>query len=304
MTTRQTVVDTPRACLRPAAGPRGAARQPWWLWPHLLSLDAPVVALVWQDWWSRTAGVPLGVGERWVLGFGVWLIYLADRLADVSRGGPEDTGTARHAFTAAWRRPLWALAGLVAAGLVVLAPKVLPVGEFRGGLGLLAAAGGYFWLIHRRPWPGWTRRVPKEAVVGGMFALGTTFFALCRPPSAPGLLGAGVVLFGVVCFLNCALITAWERNLRDRRDPVSLLNAFPRLVSHGLTHGCWLAAGLAVAVAGAWHALLPVPLALAAVLLAGLHGGRRHLPADVLRCLADAVLLTPCVCGVLAGVYQ
>ena len=277
-------------------------RHPWWLWPHLLSLDAPVVALVWQEWWSRCAREPLLPGERLVLGFGVWLIYLADRQADVARGRPDDTGTARHAFAARWHRPLLVLALVIGAGLVALAPRVLPGGEFCGGLGLLAAATAYFWLVHRGPSPGWTCRLPKEAVVGGMFALGTLFFALCRPARVPASLAAGGVLFGAVCFLNCALITAWERGLRDRRDPASLLNAFPVLVHGGLARGCWLLATLSAALT--WHAPVLLPVALSAVALAILDRWRRHLSANTLRCLADAVLLAPCVCELFVTAYR
>lgn len=307
MVKRQAITEAPPVprVRRLEAGKVEAARWPGWLWPHLLSLDAPVVALVWQDWWSRSAHVPLGLGERLVLGLGVWWIYLADRLADVSRGRPEDAGTARHAFAARWRRPLLVLVATVTVALVGMAPCVLPAGEFRAGLGLLTAAGTYFWLIHRGPSPGWTRRLPKEAVVGGMFALGTVFFALClgRPLSAT--LAAGAALFGVVCFLNCALITSWERGLCDRRDPASLLNAFPGLVNDGgLMRGCWLTAVLAAAVALGWGVPLLLPVALAAVALAGLNHWRQYFSADALRCLADAVLLTPCVCYGLAAVYQ
>lgn len=279
-------------------------RRPPWLWPHLLGLDAPVVALVWQDWWGRFAHVPLRPGERTVLGLGVWLIYLADRLADMARERSEDAGTARHAFAAAWRRPLLALGCAVAACLVVLAPGVLPQGEFWSGLGLLGAVGAYFWLIHRGASPGWTRFLPKEAVVGAMFALGTAFFAVWRAIFAAGPLLAGGALFGTVCFLNCALITAWERSLRDRRDPASLLNAFPRLVNRGLAPLCGLTALLALAAAFIENTFLPVPVALAAAGLAGLDRWRHALPANVLRCLADAVLLTPLVCGLFAGMYQ
>ena len=279
------------------------ARRAWWLWPHLLSLDAPLVALVWQDWWSRCAHVPLGPGERAVLGLGVWLIYLADRLADVMRGRPENAETARHAFAAAGQRPLWWLAAGVGVVLVGMAPRMLPGGEFRGGLGLLAAAATYFWLIHRGRPPRWTRRWPKEATVGGMFALGTVFFALGRSSSVP--LAVTVALFGVTCFLNCALITSWERGLGDRRDPASLLNAFPRLVNDGgLRHLCVLTALLAAALALEWRTPLLLPVALAAAALACLDGGRRHCSADALRCLVDVVMLTPCVCLGFAAVCQ
>src|SRR5580658_6918484 len=58
-------------------------RPPVWLWFNLLSLDAPVIALVWQDFLSRCYPTALNPIGRCVLGLTVWAIYLADRLLDV-----------------------------------------------------------------------------------------------------------------------------------------------------------------------------------------------------------------------------
>jgi hypothetical protein len=57
--------------------------QPVWLWMNLLSLDAPLVALVWQDLLARCYGTLLLPAGRTVLGLTVWAIYIADRLMDV-----------------------------------------------------------------------------------------------------------------------------------------------------------------------------------------------------------------------------
>ena len=289
----------------PETNPAGVApRSSWWLWPHLLSLDAPLVALTWQDWWSRVSGVRLSVPQRAVLALGVWMIYLADRLADNARGLPGDSSTARHAFARARRVPLLILTAVVGAGLVLLAPQTLQTGQFRAGLVLLAGAGVYFWLIHRRDSQSWTAWVPKEAVVGGMFALGTAFFALCRPSLPSGSLLASVLLFGIVCFLNCALITSWERNWCDQRDPFSFLNTFPWLASRGLQPMCWLLGGIAGVAGWAVGVTVFLPVALAALALGMLDHCRRRLSPDALRFLVDAVLLTPWVCAGVCAVTR
>ncbi len=289
---------------RTGAVVRSPARKPFWLWFHLLSLDAPLVALVWQDWWSRSVGMPLPGSQRMILGLGVWMIYLADRLADTARGLPNDSATARHRFARVGRTPLLVLTALCGAVLMILTPWVLRAGQFGGGLALLAAAGAYFWLIHRRSSQSWTARLPKEAVVGGMFALGTAFFALCRPSIPAGRFVAAVALFGGVCFLNCALITSWERNVCDQRDPFSLLNAFPRLSAHGLRSLCWCLAGMAGVAGLAMHTTIFLPVALGALALGTLGHWHRRIAPDALRSLADAVLLTPWICrGVLAMIH-
>ena len=218
---RTRLLPTPTRRRSSGAGAKTFSRYPWWLWPHLLSLDAPLVALAWQDWWGVARHSPPGVGQRVILGLGVWLIYLADRLADAAREPSEDLATARHAFARRWKLPLLVLSATVAVDLVVIAPLTLPPRQFQAGLAMLAAAGTYFWLIHRRNPARWTARLPKEAVVGAMFALGTAFFALCHPSWPAGTLVGAIILFGGVCFLNCALITSWERNVCDVRDPFS-----------------------------------------------------------------------------------
>ena len=55
---------------------------PLWLWPNLLSLDAPLVALVWQDFAAHSFGHPLRLPARIVLALTVWAIYVVDRLLD------------------------------------------------------------------------------------------------------------------------------------------------------------------------------------------------------------------------------
>ncbi|MEI9812648.1 MAG: hypothetical protein WDO18_08225 [Acidobacteriota bacterium] len=57
---------------------------PRWLWINLLSLDAPLVAVVWQDFLARCYPSMLRPAGRWMLGLTVWAIYLADHLLDTS----------------------------------------------------------------------------------------------------------------------------------------------------------------------------------------------------------------------------
>ena len=292
----RTVPSTPAEAVRPHARPGRARSAAWWLWPHLLSLDAPLVAVVWQRWWARSAGIRLPPGDAWILGLGVWLIYLADRLADTASQAADEPETTRHVFYRRRCRTMCLVTMTVFVALAGLTPWLLPVREFVAGLGLLLLTGVYFWLIHRGPRRGWPRLVPKEAAVGGMFALGTGFFVLLRRGGAGVEFPAALALFAAVCSFNCALITKWERSLRDVREPSSLLNAFPRLVAR-LDGGCALLALLTLAAAACLpHGAMFAPIAASAILLAGLDRSGNFLSADALRWLADAVLLTPWLC--------
>ena len=66
-----------------------------WLWPNLLSLDAPIVALLWQLLFIRCFHGSLGVLPAVLLAIAVWLIYVADRMLDAWRGL---TKQPRHEF--------------------------------------------------------------------------------------------------------------------------------------------------------------------------------------------------------------
>src|SRR5271163_1595111 len=84
-----------------------------WLWPNLLSLDAPVVALLWQVLFARCFHARVEVLPSVLLVLAVWLIYAADRTLDAWSGSG---ARPRHEF---YRRhwkillPLW-IAGLTA----------------------------------------------------------------------------------------------------------------------------------------------------------------------------------------------
>lgn len=74
------------------------SRIPWWMWPNVLSLDAPVVAVTWLYIFAREWNV--SYVERllpWVLALVVWVVYAVDRLLDCQMNSNE-AGSLRHEF--------------------------------------------------------------------------------------------------------------------------------------------------------------------------------------------------------------
>lgn len=240
---------------------------PRWLWPNLLSLDAPLVAALWQVLFARCFHVPWDPAATLLLLLTVWLIYSADRTLDAWRG-PERSP--RHEFHRRhWRTllPLW-IAVFALAGWMALAR--LSPGMFVRGALLLAAVSAYFLVVHgaRRHWP-------KEAAVGALFALGASLVAWGEVRTLAD--AATIVLFFGLCWMNCVAIQKWEG---DRLD--------------------WPAGAVALGVACAAALLLyadrPVlggaELASALAFVA-LDRARRRLSADAVRVLADVALLSP-----------
>ena len=117
----------------PASTYRGSAGAPrWllpWLWIHILSLDAPIVAISWARLFAESIGIKrLLPGVYTLLFFAVWVIYLVDRLIDTAPWKAALPDTARHRF---YRRFWWTMLGLtfVCSGVIV----ALTIGDLFGG---------------------------------------------------------------------------------------------------------------------------------------------------------------------------
>ena len=244
---------------------------------HLLSLDAPTVAVLWAWSFARAAGVWVRPSTLAVLGVGTWLIYVADRLLDVRAGGAGLRE--RHFFHGRHRR--WLLTGGAAAGILLLwLIAEMPALARRGDTAVFAASMMYFGGVHVRG-VRVRRWFPREAVVGVVFALATAVPAWCAAGAEHRRLVGPVLLFAGLCTLNCVAIEVWEHTRRQ--------------VVAGMVAG-W-------SVGAAWDVRIGACVLLSAMVLLGLdrlHGragrldpeGRARLLLG-LRVAADAALLTP-----------
>ena len=247
-----------------------------WLWPNLLSLDAPLVAVLWQILFAKCFHADVDALSAILLVLVVWLIYAADRVFDAWR---ETGGMPRHRFYRRhWRAvlPVWSAVFAIATWL---AWTELPAPIFQRGLMLLTAVAVYFAIVHlgRKPWP-------KEAAVAILFALGASLAAWNHLRSIADVIP--ILLFSCLCWINCAAIEQWERG-----------------DSTGSRIG---AAALCVALAAAFllHQQRPVlsgALTASALGFVMLDHWRRRLTADALRVLADVALLSPILFLPIAG---
>jgi hypothetical protein len=107
-------------------------------------LDAPVVAVLWQEALARVHHVKLLPGCNLALGLAVWLIYIVDRTLDGFTDTPESQLSARHAFYQ--RHRLWVIGLVVPAlcgGLLWLGLTVIPEGVMWRGAALAFLVGLY-----------------------------------------------------------------------------------------------------------------------------------------------------------------
>lgn len=268
---------------------------------HLLSLDAPTVAVTWLLCLAWCAGVPAGKGTPVALFLAVWALYAGDRMLDarlLSRPArPEAPARAelerRHFFhhehKAGFTRALCVVLPLLGWCMLRLPRPVLQAEVLLAALLL-----GWLLLIHGGA-PHRPQRLPKELPVGFFFAA-----AVCLPTltARPGLwrpVLPAALLFACVCLLNCLFLYDWEH----AHDHTQAHPATRWALGHLETlTGATLLLSL-IATAAALHAfpvrvaLPPAACALSTALLLLLSRLRGRLAPVRLRALADLVLLTP-----------
>jgi hypothetical protein len=265
-----------------------------WLWPNLLSLDAPLVAVLWLNLFAIAARIHLPRSASLVLALVVWLIYIADRIFDTLRPDKRAELAARHRFYRAHRN---AFLGLLL-GLFLLTCwecRTLDPRTLRDGVLLMLIVAGYFVAVH---WARSSRRLllPKEAVVGIVFGMGTFLPVWAHLHGMTIAMLITVALFMLLCWLNAVLIEHWEW-------------VRPRWKRSQTPHGSTIAIGAhlliigsAVAVAAAAlmlsapfrpERLVLLATALSALALAAIGFSRRLLSIQAIPVLADAALLTP-----------
>tara|TARA_B100000927_G_C16465024_1_gene469357 strand:- start:1627 stop:2487 length:861 start_codon:yes stop_codon:yes gene_type:complete len=276
------------------------ARRPLWIWPNILSLDAPLVALAWfwmfkQIWLVKYHQPSL----PWLLALTVWCIYVADRLMD-SRGlkGSEATLALRHRFHCDYR------------GLMTIALCAGVVGVFflllRQSRGLLVYAYPvaipvllYFLISFGRPAGGicWF----KNVVAGLAFAYGTAVGVHFRSGSSVGVhelaLSPEVVIFALLCMINMMVIDYWESGSEEKenaeRDEREIENMIIRILLLALVIACYLLAGSAEGFGSQGHKAFYLAAMVGAGGLAFLSLFRQFFSPVSLRILADVALLLP-----------
>jgi hypothetical protein len=130
-----------------AASTASAPRIPWWLWPNVLSLDAPIVAVLWQAALAKVHHIAVMPALHITLFIAVWLIFIGDRVLDGFSVLDASRVSARHAF---YQRNRWFhLLFVIPVGLVLLvllALTAIPEGIMWRGVALAFVVALY--LLH------------------------------------------------------------------------------------------------------------------------------------------------------------
>jgi len=271
-------------------------RKPFWLYPNLLSLDAPLVAVAWLYVFARTWRLGYHPWEAYItLGLVVWVIYVVDRLLDVSlHGGTPASLESRHRFHRDHRR-LFRL-GLILAMLVAvfLVVTKMPMTIYKYLLlgGVMVA--GFFGLSMLTSQQSGEAPLAKNVLAGVTFAFGTAMTAhIYRPELVifDMLMSREVICFAVLCILNISAIDLWEHAARAADVEIKASDELT------LTLPLILLAGASLVFARMDDGQASQPFFYAVLtgsaLLYILNRKRSEFSMDALRVLADVVMLVP-----------
>jgi hypothetical protein len=249
---------------------------PWWLWPNLLSLDAPLVAWLWQRLLAQSFGAGLSMASQVALVLAVWLIYLTDRWLDSWR----ECSTVRHQFYRQHRGLILGLMVVGGVGALMVTFFYLEPPIRATGLKLSVVVGLYLGLVQTVT----LSRGGKELLVGLLFTAGTSLstYVVCSP--LPWRFWLIVTFFAGLCAINCRLIEQREKS--DPQCPASSV----RVLSWGI-----------VVILGFLLWSLPewtyfpclTALALSALALGWIELKKQRLTVEAYRVWADAALWTP-----------
>ncbi len=260
---------------------------PWWFWPHLLSLEAPIVAVLWQAGLAHAHGLKLLPSLHLGLGLAAWFVYVLDRLWDT------ETSEKRHAFYARHR---WQLLGLalpaMLAAIVWLGLWQIPEELLWQVTGIVVVTGLYFAVFVARIAP---PLMPKAHAGGLIFALGCTSSIrfLGMPESHAGPLLECIAL----AFLFISNLTAIQAREEDEGPDAPAPRRWR--VLHPALLGCHLLMTAALLLfvqlqqieSTVAHAAGASCVGLG--LLAVLHRFRAHFSVDAYRVAVDLAVIAP-----------
>lgn len=269
-------------------------RKPWWLYPNLLSLDAPLVAVVWLYMFAKAWGVGFLPWSAYIaLALIVWMIYVADRLIDASM--PEAGSgrlEARHDFHRKHQRLFRLLLKIAAVTAVILVVTQLPRAIY--GYSVLGGVmiSGFFTLsLFSSSGP---NEIPhaKNIIAGLTFAYGTAMVAYVFKNFEMSELirSSELITFAVLCILNISAIDLWEHSARftdvetKAGDELALTLPLTLLGAASLV----FALKDELTTRPFFYAILT-----GAALLQILNRTRSRFSMDALRVLADVALLVP-----------
>lgn len=268
-------------------------RHPVWLYPNLLSLDAPVVAVAWLHILTISWRLYVPWQAYTSLALGTWVIYAGDRLLDASIA--QTTGQVlepRHKFHRQYKLAFAVAIGIASLAALVLAIRTMPM-PFYSHLFLGAVlVGAFFGLSLATDQSPGNHSLLKNIIAGFTFAYGTAMTAHVFRPSLgihDLLTAPEFLLFALLCILNISAIDIWEHSARSNDEEIKASDE----ISLTFPTALLAAAAIYFALRSGHERSFHYAILTAAGLMHVLNRQRDRLSANALRAFADFILLIP-----------
>lgn len=197
-------------------------RYPIWSYSNIFAIDAPMISIAWYLYiQQRFPENHLNIKYCFILGFSVWLGYMADRLLDVKFRKSGRFKTLRHQFCEENNTSLWVLWSAIFVFTLILSAYTINSDKFVVGLAIVLsilvynALNQYFY----------NKRFPKEIFIAVIFTLGT-FFLIEGPVKFNDFFQ-----FGLICFLNCLILNNKDKEADNKMG----INSWTQIFSHRTT---------------------------------------------------------------------
>ena len=257
-----------------------------------VSLEAPLVAVMWLVALARAHGLQLMPEVYAGLGLVVWGIYLVDRTMDARAWKEGSAWTARHAFCARHSGVLrWVVLPMLGITLAWLALFRVPETLLWHGAMIGGLVTGYLgWHVLRAdPTKMEAREASKGLLAAALFALGVCAGVYAHEYRYPGwAMIVGQALLTSLFATNLFGLAVVERErdgvLGNRIRSRYLVARVAAIVMGG---SVWLP-GVEVVMPLRW---LSIAVMSGVVMMSVIHGKRRHFSEMGYRCLVDAALV-------------
>ncbi|MCB1147217.1 MAG: hypothetical protein KDK38_10480 [Leptospiraceae bacterium] len=261
-----------------------------------LSLDAPIVGIIWLWCLSAVYSIRIEVHHFLILFSVTWLSYAGDRLLDSIRTPGKSCLAPRHLFTSIYFKLLMCAWALVAVFSFLNLVFNLERTEIFWGFCLLILLAIYYLCCFY--FPELARGLlPRELLVGLFFSSATHFFVLSHLADGNYYFVWTYGSFLGLCTLNCLLISRCEFFSDQQTGEVTFFTRHPEQIHRFQIILIWfIGLQLIACASGFFMRLVPVfEMSLLLSSIALLLLDRSSLNPLLKPVLADFALFTPCI---------
>ena len=258
-------------------------------WITTLCLDAPIVALAWQELYSETTSRAIGWHHRILIFIAVWLGYAADRWLDSRRHRINKTH--RHLFFSNHRPAILCVWLVILVSSITFSLYTLTAKEFITGCLIAIASAGLTFLIQTLRGP--AKPFIKSLSTSLLVLVSAGLFTVFTSEEIDTAMGLALLSTFALYMANCVAIQHWDKQV-DRIQEYATDKRSERLGFR-----LYLIAlgqlSLGAILLTMRSPLIEMPLAalLSLAFLYPLDTIGQRLPMETRRLAADASLLTP-----------